>query len=367
MAETSTTTLTCGDCSTELVKKPGGGKPKYCPPCALTRSRAASREYQRRRKAGVKFEIQPTKCAGCGDMFTHTTARGQQPERCPECRESHMVAYQVAYRKARGHLPTGSTVTLICECGTPFEWLVVLGRRAWKCRRCLDAAYQAKKLRDAFLLRSKRPEPDLARVCGDCGACFEQRNVRGPIAARCPACAEGRAKRIALEYGRALSEAISEARRVTFEVEGRWSSCTGCGVALACVRMGLVRQWCERCLPVRRREVLDAWKLANPDAWRDIVHRANRVRRARLRNVVSGPYSRLYILNRDKWICQICKKKISKRLTGRHRLAPSIDHQIPLMFGGPDSAANVVAAHFGCNSEKGSGYVSSGEQLALLG
>nr|WP_221374402.1 HNH endonuclease [Actinoplanes polyasparticus] len=275
--------------------------------------------------------------------------------------------YQREYRIKQGHRPVGSLIMLTCACGSSFEHTVVVGRVAWKCRPCLDLAYVAKMRRDSEIRRLNAPPPDLNRTCIDCGDHFIQRRVVSPRVLRCRPCAAARAARLKRQYFTSLSSALSEVARVTFEIEGRWSSCTACGKRLACDRMGVLRKWCEKCLPVRKKAVLSAWKLANPEAWRAIIHRANQVRRAHLAGVEREPYDRFDIFARDKWICQICKKRISKKCRGTNRLAASIDHQIPLALGGPDTPANVVAAHFGCNSAKRSRYLPQGEQLALIG
>ncbi len=368
MTETTSHVLACIDCGRAIEKKPGGGTPKYCPSCATERVRICNRDAARRRRAGLgPLPPRTYTCVECKREFVHSRRGGQQPERCLDCRQDRIDGYMAEYRIRRGHAPVGSTITLICGCGTPFEWTVVVGRRAWKCRTCLDAAYVNKKRRDAFMAWIKRPAPNLARVCIDCGRNFQQRNALGPIVTRCPRCAEDRSRSRSLAYGRRLSQELSEARRLTFEIEGRWSYCLNCGKALPCERMGLVRKWCEDCLPERKKAVLQAWKLANPEAWRAIACRANQVRRARLAAVPSEPYDRRYIFDRDKWICQLCKKRIYKKYVGHHPKAPSIDHQIPLELGGPDTPANVTAAHFGCNSAKRSRYMPNGEQLMLLG
>lgn len=369
MAETISRALTCGECGTDLVKKPGGGKPQYCPACIAERRRIAARDYQRRRRAGRTVEkAQPERypCSECpGEVVW--SRRGTRPERCPACRQEHLDRYQARYRAERGHRPVGATITVTCDCGNSFEHTVVQGRVAWKCRPCLDASYAIKKKHDAEVSRLRAPKPDLRRCCADCGANFLQAHTRGAKVTRCRPCAQARAERLKRAYWKALSSAVSKATQVTFEVVGRWSACLGCGARLTCERMGLVRKWCEKCLPGRKRKVLSAWKLANPDAWRAIVYRANQVRRSRLANVLSEPYDRFEIFERDKWVCQLCKKRIGKRFTGRHPRAASIDHQIPLELGGPDTPANVTAAHFGCNSAKRSRYMPKGEQLALIG
>lgn len=58
----------------------------------------------------------------------------------------------------------------------------------------------------------------------------------------------------------------------------------------------------------------------------------------------------LIVFERDRWICQLCFKKVSPTGKGRHK--PSRDHVIPLAEGGEESYRNSVLAHLGCNSRK---------------
>lgn len=68
---------------------------------------------------------------------------------------------------------------------------------------------------------------------------------------------------------------------------------------------------------------------------------------------------------RDGWICQLCHRRISKRLRHPHPLSASLDHVIPLSRGGRHCASNVQAAHLGCNVSKGNR--GGNEQLMLIG
>ncbi|MGX6605663.1 HNH endonuclease [Micromonosporaceae bacterium Da 78-11] len=366
MTELSITALTCADCHQSLEKRPRGGKPRYCPPCGQEQLRISNRDAARRRKSGAVLQPERYACADCPDLIVWEH-KGRRPERCKTCRASHQRAYLKQWQRAKGHLQTGETLTCVCKpCGAAFEWEVIVGRRPWKCDRCRAESYVESKRASAAALKAKKPDPDLGRVCVDCDQPFTQRNIRGPIIVRCPDCTKARAARFAREYGRHMTEALVAARRVTYEVEGRHSECLGCGKVVQNQQTGKLREWCDSCLPARRNQVLASWKMANPDAWRDIVQRANRARRVRLNGVESEPYNRMDIFIRDKWTCQLCKKKINKRYTGRQSLAPSIDHQIPLALGGADKPSNVVTAHFGCNSAKRARYLPQGEQLQLI-
>lgn len=52
--------------------------------------------------------------------------------------------------------------------------------------------------------------------------------------------------------------------------------------------------------------------------------------------------------------CMICGRPLDFTFTGRHPLAPSADHIIPVSRGGdPYAQTNLRPAHYGCNSRRG--------------
>lgn len=73
----------------------------------------------------------------------------------------------------------------------------------------------------------------------------------------------------------------------------------------------------------------------------------------------------LEIFNRDKWICQLCNKKVNKDLKHPHPMSATIDHIIPLSKGGTHETKNVQLAHYLCNMKKGNRTTEYGEQLRL--
>lgn len=93
--------------------------------------------------------------------------------------------------------------------------------------------------------------------------------------------------------------------------------------------------------------------LADVDRNRDAYNRRNAERRARERGArVGESFTRQQIFDRDRYICQLCLTPIDWRLTGRHPLAPSLDHIVPLNKGGSHTWGNVWTAHFSCNASK---------------
>ncbi len=64
------------------------------------------------------------------------------------------------------------------------------------------------------------------------------------------------------------------------------------------------------------------------------------------------------IMERDKMVCQICHKKVTRRTL-------SFDHIIPLSAGGPHIESNIQVTHRSCNASKGNGRLPSQTRVAL--
>jgi 5-methylcytosine-specific restriction endonuclease McrA len=92
---------------------------------------------------------------------------------------------------------------------------------------------------------------------------------------------------------------------------------------------------------------------AKPDLYFHLHKAAKHRRRVRLEN--QGPHEKftdLEIFERDKWICQLCGKKVDKSLTYPDSGYPTLDHVVPVARGGGHTRANSQLAHLGCNSAK---------------
>lgn len=58
------------------------------------------------------------------------------------------------------------------------------------------------------------------------------------------------------------------------------------------------------------------------------------------------------VLERDGWICQLCKRPINPRLSGKHPQGPSAHHTVARELVG-DDPRHMVAAHLLCNQQAG--------------
>lgn len=83
----------------------------------------------------------------------------------------------------------------------------------------------------------------------------------------------------------------------------------------------------------------------HPDLRADIKRR----KRARKRLVTVERFSSIEIYERDHWVCQICNKKVDRRIKYPNRMSPSLDHIMPLALHGTHERKNVQLAHLGCN------------------
>lgn len=75
-------------------------------------------------------------------------------------------------------------------------------------------------------------------------------------------------------------------------------------------------------------------------------------RRYQKRGQYVAPISINQVYLRDGGRCQLCGKKVNKKLLVPHPLSPTIDHIIPLSQGGTHEPVNVQLAHFICNSKR---------------
>lgn len=77
--------------------------------------------------------------------------------------------------------------------------------------------------------------------------------------------------------------------------------------------------------------------------------------------------NRLSILKRDKWTCYICQRELNKEyVKPYHEANATVDHVVPLAFGGEHLMNNVKACCAECNARK-SDSISGAVQLPLIG
>ena len=104
--------------------------------------------------------------------------------------------------------------------------------------------------------------------------------------------------------------------------------------------VGEARQGC-RCKACRR----DRGELL------DLNHAPSRTSRNAKKRSASSTYlrNRILILERDAWVCQICRLPLDRDASVVDDLYPQVDHILPVSLGGNDELSNLRAAHRWCN------------------
>ena len=127
-----------------------------------------------------------------------------------------------------------------------------------------------------------------------------------------------------------------------YRAEGMWptgphsriyiSGCPDCGALVSRKAKAPVR--CQPCSDIAKRAI---------DA------RKNHKRRATGRIDVSIRD----LANRDGERCHLCRRKIDMTLPGTAKWGATIDHILPVSFGGTNEACNLALAHRHCNVARG--------------
>lgn len=112
--------------------------------------------------------------------------------------------------------------------------------------------------------------------------------------------------------------------------------------------------------PDKPRIYATTWNKKNPERVADKKRRE----RAAKQSATTERFSATEIFERDKWICQLCKRKVNRKLKHPHPLSASLDHIVPLSRGGAHERKNTHLAHLTCNLKAHTGGV---KQLLCFG
>ena len=99
------------------------------------------------------------------------------------------------------------------------------------------------------------------------------------------------------------------------------------------------------------------WKIDNPEKNLEHNRKAERARRARLKNSITISYTESQVISTYGTNCNICGLEIdfnATRQVGKNgwQMALHIDHLIPISKGGSDTLENVRPTHGLCNLRK---------------
>lgn len=265
------------------------------------------------------------------------------------------------------------------SCGSQARWLPILLRgEPIPCRQCRTVFTPSVKTGmtcSESCRQQARRQPPRIRQCEDCGLGLAG---LGPRHNLCPPCRaeRRRARRHRRRHGDNAHTRPRTGARVL-----RQFTCDACGkrfnswsaTAKLCSKIcwqwnarhpGVPRDLTRKCEVCDRRFTASHMRQVHCAKRCSSIASADR-RRARLASVPYVPINRVKIFERDRWICQLCFKRIPRRLKSPHPRSAALDHIIPLAAGGGHVPENVHASHRSCNSSKGAR--GGGEQLLLIG
>lgn len=268
-------------------------------------------------------------CVQCGATFTYESRGGRRRKYCSDrCRNLRYYGKAETMRglgESRECRGCGATITAGKRERNPRRWCSQTCRvNAWRRSNPTKASALDDNERAKYAARSAErdrvaPKPS----CKRCGSTLHAR--RG-------------------EYCNSM-ECQRESRRVS---RMNRKPC------LKCDRPSYGRGMCTT-------HYDQLWRAENPDKYAAKQSR----RRARLLDAFVEDVRPSEVLDRDRWRCHICGKKIGKSYRHPHPRSAWLDHIIPLSRGGEHSMANCASAHLGCNSSKGAS--GGGEQFLLFG
>lgn len=211
------------------------------------------------------------------------------------------------------------------------------------------------------------------KMCDDCSpyhakyrAYYHARKASGVPGGRFALCAGGCGALVQVgEKTRPAGESTCQACRSAARAARAMDPCQGCGEP---VKYRGAKYCSVQCASRHNGSAERAAKLRPPRLDKASRRAADRIRcakrRARQEAVVVEVVEPLRVFERDGWRCHVRRGRIDRRLSGRHRMGPTIDHLVPISQGGEHSYANVAAAHRACNSSRG---IGGTVQLALVG
>lgn len=214
-------------------------------------------------------------------------------------------------------------------------------------------------------------------ACLHCGATFDQVG-RGRARSWCFDCLPHRADASAVAYNRRASQLA------VFLHVGRHGSCCSPPREPKPKPPVMPLPLCITCglRPVRNRQALTCSAECKKERAKQVIliyrqtkrgqavylkakRSDDRRRKRRKRTTVVERFDDEEIFERDRWICQLCGKRVRKGKTVPDPQAPTLDHIIPLSRDGEHTRANVQCAHFQCNVRKKT--AACGSQLRLIG
>jgi len=370
-------------------------------------------------------------CQRCGVSVTSHCQRGRMSKWCCSCKSLVRAEQHRAQRKTKSdlghkqqcvhcgkhwlsrhpkarycstrcqHLASGSRVVLACQaCGKDFD--------------CSAAEMKAGRhfCSKSCMLNARRNPP---RTCLGCGISFFAKVHTDPRKGKGQYCSKkcaGKARRDGRRAGRwaegvqkwlcrarvkpsqRMYAAMRDAMRrhmdsidSLWRAMREWRPCLHCGGPLKKHATGLTRFCSIKCCSLYEHESAccecgNVFSVTGAQGKASLCgkcrKRKNRIyrnqhgrnirKRAIKYGVLRVKYRRRELLDRDKWLCQLCGVQLNKKwkTNGVNRVPHScnatLDHIVPMCVGGDDAPWNIQACCFRCNSRKSK---SSKGQLRL--
>lgn len=261
-------------------------------------------------------------CVICKKIFGASARTGSIPKHCSiECKyKSHLISLEKYREKKRGKQYKESRTCPIC--GNLF---IAEGKgfgKRYCSHKCANREEHNKR-------NERRINNTPISVCPQCGDAFKKHRKKGMYCSR-----------------KCYTESL--------KAKEQTSACLICGQEFN--QRGHKLKYCS--------------SLCSTKAQAEVYRRNSTTRRAlRVANGNVEMINPKEIFDRDGWRCQLCGKKVDKRLyktkgTARHSNAPSLDHIIPISKGGEHNKANVQCACYLCNCKKGNKVIG---QLKMFG
>lgn len=355
-------------------------------------------------------------CRKCGEGFVSHALRGPTPKWCARCKSIVRLEQSKAQHRAKsdaGYLRQcqgcGNTWKARFPkakfCSDRCQHIFYGTRKSLPCSQCgaqfdctATAATAGRQFCSQGCMLAARRRP--AKPCLECGVMFTPKIPKDPRKGRGLYCSKqcaGAARRAGKREGRwreaqelracrakvkpsqRMSAAVQDAMRRQMEsIASLWQTllcqqwCEVCGTACRqdqrccsheCARKITHKRRCKHCrrkvvstgfLPKR---VCRACKKKLRKKWRRVRSKGIRERALRY-GVLREPYSRIELLQRDHWTCQLCSSPLLRKWTYNKRtLVPhprnaTLDHIMPMSKGGADAAWNIQACCLECNGRK---------------
>lgn len=302
-------------------------------------------------------------CEICAGPILRTSERGPLPKVCsPECRrEKHRLWSAEQYRQGkRPYKPKQRTPTTCEQCGDTFP-----GRSNQRfCSvSCTNRANYQNRIALGWQRRRTSTTEYFNKVCTWCGKAYVTSRRPGRYCSNsCARYGTGTAdltceltwrycKHCDISYPHGLCpQRDTHPTKAPPDMASR--PCVSCGTPFTPLRpAGYSAAYCS---PTCRNREASARRRANQGS--NYEHRTDRA---------VGRVRRHAIYERDRWVCQLCRRKVNPKLTVPHPQAATLDHVLPVSLGGTHDEWNLQLAHFGCNSKKRNKVHGEGEQLRL--